>query len=208
VLENGKSIDLNHFLEQNKLKQGNCGLSKIPHMKDCFNLFHSSVIQYKGIVKSELSNDVALSTIPKGEEAISMLFFNKDGYSTYCKKHKEYWEWVEKRNEIRYSATKKHGKNYDSKNMMHTFRLLYMAKEIALGEGVNVKRSDRDYLLDIKNGKFEYGELVSLAEKLKAELSDLYKKSTLPDLPDLGKINELLIEIRQSFYHQSYKNCI
>ena len=31
----------------------------------------------------------ALNSIPKGEKPIAMLYFNKDGYSVYCKKYKE-----------------------------------------------------------------------------------------------------------------------
>ena len=82
-----------------------------------------------------------------------MLYFNKDGYSVYCKKYKEYWEWVGKRNEARYNTTMSHGKNYDSKNMMHVFRLLLMAKEIAEEGKINVYRNDREFLLSIKEGK-------------------------------------------------------
>ncbi len=40
--------------------------------------------------------------------------------------------------------------------MMHTMRLLRMAKEIATEGKINVLRSDREYLLAIKNGQFEY----------------------------------------------------
>lgn len=174
ILSNEKSIALKSFLEQQKIQAINCGLSRIPHMKDCYNLFHSIELNYSGIAKNEYSNDVNLSTIPKGETAIAMLFFNKDGYSSYCKKYREYWEWVEKRNDSRYSATISHGKNYDSKNMMHTFRLLHMAKEIAIEGKIHVARSDREFLLDIKNGKFQYEELVEKAEFLKNELTELY----------------------------------
>jgi len=172
-------------------------------LKDCNNLYHSLEIPYKGIIKSERANDVALSSIPKGEEAIGMLFFNKDGYSTYCKKYAAYWNWVEKRNEERYKTTVSHGKNYDSKNMMHTFRLLHMAKEIASKSTINVRRPDREFLLDVKSGKFEYDELVSWAEERKFELEELYATSNLVEKPDLDKINELLISIRTKFYAEN-----
>lgn len=200
ILMNDKSIDLKRFLEAQGINQINCGLSSIPHMKDCYNLYHSNKLNYSGIVKNEFSNDVNLSSIPKEENAIKMLFFNKDGYSSYCKKYREYWDWVEKRNDARYSTTIAHGKNYDSKNMMHTFRLLHMAKEIAVENKIIVERLDRKYLLDIKEGKFEYEELVAKAELLKAELSELYKQSTLPDFPDLNVINKLLVTVRKEFY--------
>ena len=200
VLVDGKSMELKKFLGIQELNQTNCGLSRISHMKDCYNLFSSADLNFSGIIKNELSNDVNLSTIPKGENPIAMLFFNKDGYSSYCKKYREYWDWVEKRNDARYSTTIAHGKNYDSKNMMHTFRLLHMAKEIAIENKIIVERLDRKYLLDIKQGRFEYEELVAKAELLKAELSELYQQSTLPDFPDLSVINKLLVAVRKEFY--------
>lgn len=203
VHDEGKSIPVSDFLGKENLLQENCGLTSVPHMKDCYNLFHSVEIPYKGIVKSSESNEISLSMIPKGEEVLSLLFFNKDGYSIYCRKYREYWDWVAKRNEDRYNTTMNHGKNYDSKNMMHTFRLLRMAKEIALEGKVNVKRQDRTYLLDIKEGKFEYDDLLKEAEALKAELNDLYETSTLPELPDMENINQLLIGIRDRFYQKT-----
>ncbi len=171
-------------------------------MKDWYNLYVSSESVFSGIARNELSNDVNLSNIPKGEHPVAMLFFNKDEYSSYSKKYREYWDWVEKRNDVRYSNTIAHGKNYDSKNMMHTFRLLHMAKEIAVEGKIIVERSDREYLLEIKSGKYEYDELVEKAEYLKEELVMLYKTSQLPNLPDIDLINMLLIQIRKEFYSE------
>jgi hypothetical protein len=202
VLDNGKSIDLKTFLSIHELNPTNCGLSRIPHMRDCYNLYHSIEFNFSGIVRNETSNDVSLSNIPKGENPIAMFFFNKDGYSSYCKKYREYWDWVEKRNDVRYSTTIVHGKNYDAKNMMHTFRLLHMAKEIAVQGKIIVERPDRDFLLEIKEGKYEYEELVEKAEYLKEELIKLYKTSHLPNVPDIDLINALLIRIRKEFYSE------
>lgn len=200
VYESGKTMPLRTFLKRKKIKQENCGIANIPHLKDCNNLYHNLEIPYKGIIKNDSANDISLSSIPKGEVAIGMLFFNKDGYSTYCKKYKEYWDWVEKRNDERYETTISHGKNYDTKNMMHTFRLLHMAKEIASENTINVRRFDRKFLLDVKSGKFEYDELVSWAEQQKLELEALYAASDLPERPNLYRINKLLISIRARFY--------
>ena len=72
-----------------------------------------------------------------------MLYFNLDGYSSYCKKYKEYWAWVSKRNEERYKSNISHNKNYDAKNMMHTFRLLHMAKEVQITYQSSRKRNQR-----------------------------------------------------------------
>ncbi|WP_420575075.1 DNA polymerase beta superfamily protein [Kordia sp.] len=202
IYDNGTSIPLHTFLADKNIKQENCGITNIPHLKDCYNLYHNENIPYKGIIKSDLANELALSSIPKGEPSVGLLFYNKDNYSSYCKKYKEYWNWVEKRNDERYKTTVSHGKNYDSKNMMHTFRLLRMAKEIAIENTIHVKRPDREFLLDVKHGKFEYEELVIWATELKTDLETLYANSTLPERPNIKVINELLINIRTEFYHQ------
>ncbi len=200
VYEKGKSIPFKKFIDLRNIKQEDCGIANISHLKDCHNLYHSIDIPYKGLIRNEKANQLALSSIPKEEEPIGMLFFNKDGYSSYCKKYKEYWDWVEKRNEERYKTTVSHGKNYDSKNMMHTFRLLHMAKEIAIENTLYVKRSDRKFLLEIKNGSYEYDKLVLWAEDLKNQLEELYKKSSLPIVVNLIVINELLGKLRSEFY--------
>ncbi|TSE07287.1 nucleotidyltransferase domain-containing protein [Aquimarina algiphila] len=194
-----RSIVLKEFLEDKKLEARHCGLVKIPHIKDCYNLFYSSEKGYQGIAR-ENANEVCLSSVQKEEEPIALLYFNVDGYSFYCKKYKEYWAWVEKRNEERYKNNTMHGKNYDTKNMMHTFRLLHMAKEIAKEGIVNVRRSDRDYLLKIKNGDFEYDTLVDKAEEIKESLDVLYEKADLIERPDLSVINKLIFKLRNDYY--------
>ncbi len=201
VYEGKQATALEKYLAEKQFRQEYIGLSVITHLKDCYNLFYSAAGMYKGIVRKEHANEVCVSSIPKGEQALAMLYFNKDGYSVYCKKYKEYREWEAKRNEERYSATITHGKNYDSKNMMHVFRLLLMAKEIAVEGTVNVFRKDRDFLLSIKEGKFEYEELVKKAATIEGELPVLYAKSGLPEEPDVMVINQLLVHMREQFYN-------
>ncbi len=195
-----ESVALQKFLADSGFAQVDMGLTAIAHLKDCYNLYHSATNAYSGIMKKEAANDVCLSSIPKGEIPVGLLYFNKDGYSAYCKQYKEYWDWVKKRNEERYKTTMSHGKNYDSKNMMHVFRLLSMAKEIAREGKINVRRNDREFLLDIKQGKYEYDDLVARAEALKAELGDLYANAGLKDEPDMQEVNRLLIEMREDYY--------
>jgi predicted nucleotidyltransferase len=198
---NGKeSVLLQSFLNSRGWEQQYCGLSVIPHINDCYNLFYDPSAGYQGVLQKNTSNEVSLSSIPKGETPIALLYYNKNAYSGYCKEYKEYREWEEKRNQERYHSTIAHSKNYDAKNMMHTYRLLLMAKEIALTGELNVARPDREFLLDIKRGKFEYDELVNKAAEMKDELSSLFAKSSLPEAPDEQKINKLLITIRKQFY--------
>ena len=192
------AIPLLKFLEIRKWKQEDCGLVNIPHMKDMYGLYHDANGEYRGIMKDESSNEVALSSIPKDRERIALLYFNKDGYSTYCKEYKEYWGWVEQRNEERYHNTLSHGKKYDAKNMMHTFRLLEMAIEIAKEGRVNVRRPEREFLLAIKSG--EYEELLRMAEVKRVEMEQAFASSILPEFPDMERINRLAFELREKFY--------
>lgn len=194
------SITLSKFLKLKNWKQENCGLTNIAHMKDVFGLFYNENIDYNGIIKNDLSNDIRLSSIPKEEKQEALLYFNKDGYSKYCKEYKEYWSWVENRNEIRYENTQSHGKNYDAKNMMHTFRLLEMAIEIGKRKEINVKRPNREFLLDIKSGKYEYDDLLERAKKLQNEMILAFENSDLPENPDNDFISKLTFELRDKFY--------
>ncbi|MCP4521505.1 MAG: nucleotidyltransferase [Cytophagales bacterium] len=194
------AIPLLKFLEIKGWKQKDCGLAKIPHMKGLYGLYYGENLGFKGIIKTEESSEVALSSIPKGIINEGVLYFNKDGFSSYCKDYREYWDWVEKRNEERYENTKSHGKNYDAKNMMHVFRLLDMAIEIGKEQKVNVKRPNRDFLLGIKSGNFEYDDLLKMANEKQEEMEMAFENSSLPENPSLEVINQLAFKIRDRFY--------
>jgi hypothetical protein len=194
------AIPLEKYLEIKGWKQENCGLVNIECMKDVYGLYYSENIGFSGIINGKDSNDVCLSSIPKGTGQEALIYFNQNGYSTYCKEYREYWDWVDKRNDERYENTKSHGKNYDAKNMMHVFRLLEIAIEIGEEKKVNVKRPNRDFLLDIKAGKFDYEDLLKMADEKQAEMELAFEKSTLPSEPDLAMINDLTYRLRDKFY--------
>lgn len=196
------SIPLRKWLKLRGFVQEQCGLVNIPHMRNMYAVYYdpTSQLGYRGILQKENANDVVMSSIPKGEKVITYLSFNNDGYSSYCKDYKEYWQWVEERNDARYQNTLEHGKNYDAKNLMHTFRLLTMAEEIAKEGRLIVRRPDREFLLKIKKGEFEYEDLVKQAEERAHLLDDLYAKSDLPDTPDVEGLEKVLIEVREEFY--------
>ncbi len=182
-----------------------CGLANVPHLTDLYALFTDATPErghgYRGLVRdAETSQDVLLSAVPKGEKPVAYLSFNRNGYSVYCRAFREYWEWVEKRNAERYQNTVQHGKNYDAKNMLHVFRLLQMAEEIAETQQLNVFRPNRDFLLQIRRGEFEYEELVAEAEQLVTRVEAAFANSTLPDAPDKALAEQLLRQIRQAFY--------
>jgi len=202
ILNKQGSIPLKEWLSEEVKEQQNIGLVNIPHFKDTYGLYydHSSQLEYNGVMKKETATTVLLSSIPKDEKPITYLQFNQDGYIKYCKDHKEYWDWVDKRNEARYENNIQHGKNYDSKNMMHTFRLLDMAEEILREGKIYVQRDNRDELLKIRNGEWQYEELIEMANKKMIEVEKAFVTSELQDEPDTNKIENLLVEIRNELY--------
>lgn len=194
------SIPLEEYLKRKNIDQWNCALVSVPHMNDVYGLYYDPE-KYGGILKKASSNEVSVSKVDKLDRPIATMVFNRSGYSTYCKEYKAYWEWVNLRNKDRYESTLTHGKNYDAKNMMHTFRLLNMAEEIARDGEVNVKRHDRDELLKIRSGHFAYADLLSMAEEKVVMIEELFAVSDLPESPDSKRIEEVLVTFRKTIYN-------
>lgn len=193
------------WLDRKNVVAAQCGLVNVPHLVDLYALFVDATPEqahsYRGLVRDlDTSQDVLLSAIPKGGAPVAYLSFNRNGYSTYCRVFREYWEWVAKRNSERYANTVQHGKNYDAKNMLHVFRLLQMALEIAETEQLHVRRPNRDFLLQIRRGEFEYEELVAEAEQLVTRVEAAFAASALPEAPNKEVTEQLLVRVRQAFY--------
>ncbi|MEO1447981.1 MAG: nucleotidyltransferase domain-containing protein, partial [Bacteroidota bacterium] len=204
VPENGQTRPLKNWLSEHGFSPSEMGLVKLGNIRDLYAMYHDGSpdqrLGYKGLVRKVDTQSVVLSSVPKSEQPVAYLYVHVDGYSQHCKQHKAYWEWVEKRNELRYQDTLDHGKNYDAKNMMHTFRLLHMAEEIGRYGEIRVRRSDRELLLRIRKGEFSYDYLVDWAEEKLLGVKEAFQHSSLPESPDEKKINDLLVEIRSEWY--------
>jgi predicted nucleotidyltransferase len=185
--------NINILLQAYKL--GYTNTSDIEEISDRY--YDEVFFGYSGIVHPDgKSNEVRLSSIPKGEKPICFMTYNQNGYESHCRKYKEYQEWVEKRNPIRYESNLK--SNYDCKNVMHCVRLLHMGKELAEGRGFNVVRTwDRDFLLDIRNHKYEYEYIMDYVENLFEDMKQKIETCSLPETVNKDKVNELLIQARK-----------
>lgn len=210
VQQGTNSVGLQDWLAKRNWRQELCGLVNLPHMPKVYALFYDhgahakgdnrSAKGYKGILQKETANDVSLSSISKGLAPDATMVFNLEGYQAYKREYRQYWEWVEKRNEVRYRETLSHAKAYDAKNMMHTFRLLNMAEEIAREGIIWVRRHDREELLKIRSGAYEYEDLLKMAEAKLQSIEEAYAESALPDRPDRLAIEKRLVDLRKQFY--------
>ena len=120
---------------------------------------------------------------------------NVDAYKKHCKDHKEYWDWVRNRNPQRYNKSNEIG--YDTKNMMHTLRLLDVAEEIAQEGKIIVRRPNREFLMQVLAGEFSYEYLLSMAEEKVLSVQQAYATSSLPEEPCTAKVSEVLMEMRE-----------
>lgn len=193
------------WLQRRGLRQEQLGLANVPHLIDLYALFVDSsatgALGYRGIIRDpETATDVLLSAVPKGEAPVAYLSFNRNGYSTYCRVYKEYWDWVRKRNAERYENTLRHGRGYDAKNLMHVFRVLEMAEEIAVYGELRVRRPNREALLTIRRGEFAYDALLTRADELLARVDAAFAASTLPEEPECATAEAALVRVREQLY--------
>jgi len=194
--DKGKSFLLKEFLKEHELDQEKCGLVRLDHMKDQYALYYDyENFGYRGIIGKE-SNEIRLSSVPKGEECILSIYYNVEAYSKFCKEYKEYKEWLENRNINRFVDNKSHKQMVDGKNLLHCRRLVDIAKEIASEKTINVYRPNAQYLLSIKKGEVNLKEILSQVKRDIEDLTDLYENSGLPDKCDRDFVNDLLLNIR------------
>ena len=233
LLKGEKSIPLKDYLEENKMDQKFCGLSKSPHGRDIYALFYDRMSDYrfsenmprcerflsnlfnsvkplgfKGI-SFENSNEIRLSSIPKNlpnSYFIGHISYNKDGYSQHCKDYNSYQTWLKERNEGRWVDVQSHGQKIDGKNMMHCRRLMDMAREIAEGKGIIVRRENAKELISIRKGEIDLQTLINHVESEIVEIDKLFKDSNLPDNVDPNFISNLIIKIRKSVYNLYQEN--
>ena len=199
VLQGQGSQPLEEWLKENKVSEADCGLVAVSHAVGTYALFHDMRIDYRGIFSPKDDAAVLCSSVPFDAKPIAWMSCNSDSFRAHCKAHREYWDWVSKRNESRYQTNASHGRGYDSKNMMHTLRLLDMAIEIAEEKTVHVRRPNAEWLLQVKSGVFEYKYLLELAEQRLEQVKTSFQKSDLPEEPDFYLCNELLVQVRESF---------
>ena len=163
---------------------------------------------YCGIISPDGdSNTIRFSSVAKEDSPICFMSYNGNAYATHCREYKEYEDWKNHRNLARYESNMQGelsgntDMKYDCKNMMHCFRLMAMAKEIAEGKGVILDRTgiDRDFLLDVRNRKFGYSELQEKMLTLKDEMNKAIENSTITEGIDQKVVNDLLLNIRKQF---------
>jgi predicted nucleotidyltransferase len=236
VSDGQKSVPLKSFLDlRYTVIHGYSafGVAGLDHMKNCYNLFIDEIYQdeytvwlnkgnfsakeipteisfyahrkYKGITDKD-DVQIVLSSIDKFSEPLCTFYCNLEGFQKYCKDYKAYWDWFEVKNPVRYLHNITVGEGYDTKNMAHCHRLLDMCIEILKDGQLNIRRANRQELLDIRAGKTKYEKLLKDANDKIALIKELAQASTLPDSVPKEFISNLLFEIRKKAYNLSFSS--
>ena len=143
--------------------------------------------------------------LPKSEEEPQLLFnIHLDNYPVrdFANIYSEISNTIKTYNKLNHRNRKKDDLHL-SKHAMHLIRLLKMGTDILHGKGIHTRRTDDlPLLLDIRNGKLSFPEIFDLADQAKNDFDQAAKTTTLPEKPNLEKIEELM----KIIYHSVLPN--
>jgi hypothetical protein len=129
---------------------------------------------------------------------VMQVYERERAYHNAMTEWSQYLNWKKTRNPKRAELEAKFG--YDCKHAMHLVRLMRMCREILATAKVQVRRPDWEELLAIRNGAWEYDQLVEWAEQQDSELTELTNISPLPQAPDRVSLDRLCRRIAEAHF--------
>ncbi len=177
-----------------------CHVAAVENASGLYRLYDYGE-QAKGVFRNGM---LVCESIPKEDEKsrfIGLLLFNKNAFEKAKSEHRQYWDWRKHRNDARWRSQESGKMDYDAKNLMHTFRLLYSGLNIMkYGEPlIRFSGEKLQELRAIRAGKYTYDELLAKVAVLSGELESLRKNSTLPETADMDAVNHLLFSVTEKW---------
>jgi predicted nucleotidyltransferase len=127
--------------------------------------------------------------------------FNKSEYNIAKDKWENYWRWKQNRNPLRAQLEEQH--NFDTKHAMHLVRLLRISEEVLTTGVYNVLREDAQELLEIRDGKWSYDELIEYAEDKDRYVREvLYVSTDLPKNPNYKLAAKVMMDIQDMVWSE------
>lgn len=83
----------------------------------------------------------------------------------------------------------------NSKYASHIFRLMNEGIELLMTGEIVFPLKYADWLLDIKNGRYSYEQIVEMANTMDADFEAYYNATSLPKSPDINALKELYYSI-------------
>ena len=88
---------------------------------------------------------------------------------------------------------------YSTKNASHMLRLLNMCFDALIDKEVSVMRSERQFLISVREGVYKYGEIVKMANDKFSKIEEAYMRSDLRNKIDFDFANDLQVEILRNY---------
>lgn len=178
--------------------------AKLEHVPGAYRLYHYGP-SARGVFRGEPADGLMLVTesIPIDDEPRRLrgfLIFNEDEYAQAVKRWENYWTWIRNRNDARWLSQEAGQVDYDLKNMMHCLRLMFSCESILRHGQPRVKFDghDREFLMDVRRGKFPYEHLMEIVEEKMKTLDDLYTTSTIRHEVNRAAIDALFVSLIDS----------
>jgi len=173
-----------------------CHAASLEHSANMYRLYEYGE-DGRGVFRN---GNLVCESVPKEQEderCIGLLIFNRQAYELALRDHRNYWRWRSERNEARWRTQDEGLLDYDAKNMMHTFRLLYACEHVLkAGEPLVRVSGDRcTFLRSVRAGKHIYDDLVGRALDLIEQLEANRGNVSLPARPAAAALDAMLIEI-------------
>jgi len=187
-------------LAEARIDLAECHAAAVEHCSGIYRLYHYGA-DARGVFRGD---SLVCESIPEEDEArrcIGLLVYNRADFEKALREHRDYRTWRRERNEARWLDQERGEIDYDAKNMMHTFRLLFSGKHI-FREGAPLVRFEGEtleFLRRVRAGEFAYDDLIARAEAEVEELAALRDNSTLPEIADRTAIADLLHEITEAW---------
>lgn len=173
-----------------------CHAAAVEQSSELFRLYDYGA-DARGVFRNGMLVCESIPAEDENSRFLGLLLFNRNAFEKARSEHRHYWEWRRNRNENRWRTQESGELDYDAKNLMHTFRLLYSGIHILkTGEPlVRFSGGQLRTLREIRRGVFSFEELQNQAAILVGELETLRHSSALPEEADRDAIDRLLLEI-------------
>ena len=184
-------------LQETEIDLSHCACAALEHVTQTYRLYDYSDQNRQGVFRNGM---LVCESIPKDDETkrcIGLLIYDRTVYERAKRDHENYWTWRKNRNDSRWQSQERGERDFDAKNMLHTFRLLLSGENIPR-EGFPLVRFEGDrlrLLLDIRDGIYSYEELIRMADERFESLHETFLRSTLPEDVDRRMIDAILREI-------------
>jgi hypothetical protein len=172
--------------------------ARLEHTRDIYRLYHYGA-QSRGVFHGDMIVCESIREEDESARFAGLLLYNEQAWKQALADHHNYWAWRRDRNEARWQQQERGELDFDSKNMMHTVRLLLSGKSLMeFGRPiVRFTGDDLALLMSIREGRLSFDEIMSVAQDILTECERLKATADLPDVCNVVQANALLREVTE-----------